>query len=172
MEIKQLILQWMMSNITSKIKMLKTKLIISFVFVVGFGISCSSNREDGYEIKFYIDEKEISIKSPLYEYEEALYLNLNKKDKESLQNEQVEKIEILINDKLYNALPVKIAFSKKITSSDFIFPIENKTGNMIIETFEGKYYVPLISEKTSIKNMIDDSIINPKHLKLNNFISN
>ncbi|MBW2962111.1 hypothetical protein [Mesonia aestuariivivens] len=170
MKIKQLILQWMMSNITSKIKMLKTKLIISFIFVVG--ISCSSNKEDGYEIKFYIDEKKISIKSPLYEYEEALYVNLNNKDKKSLQNAHVEKIEILIKNELYNALPVKIAFSKKITSSDFIFPVENKTGNIIIETFEGKYYVPLISEKTSIKNMIDDSIITPKHLKFNDIILN
>ncbi len=147
-----------MSNITNKTSKIKNIFFILFIFLIG----CSTSRK--YKIEFYTDEEKISIESFLYEYEEALYIKLNETEKKTLENITVKKIEILVNGKLYNALPVKIAFSKKNVSSDFIFPIENRTNYIIIEKFNNKNYVPMISEKTSIKEIIEDNIIKPKPL--------
>lgn len=155
MIIKGLILREMTLSFTRKIKF-----ITVFVFLLTF-LNCMNNKKEQYKAKFYTKDKEVLVKSFLYEYEGALYINLNKNEVNLLSKKPVMKIELTINNTPYIALPANLAFSKENINSSFVFPVENKTKNIVIEKNDNKYYIPLISEKELVIKMIEDSIINP-----------
>ena len=84
---------------------------------------------------------------------------------EIYNQEKIDSIKFEVYNNEYLAMPVSLTFSKVIHNSDFVFPINNKTGKIVLDTYNEKQMFTLASEKTNIENLIKSGVIKPILIK-------
>ncbi len=142
------------------------KLLLLFLF---FLLCMSCSKKESCKAVFFTQNKSIDVNSGDFYVTDkgSLYYYIGDKTlrDEIYNQEKIDSIKFEVYNNEYLAMPVSLTFSKVIHNSDFVFTINNKTGKIVLDTYNEKQMFTLASEKTNIENLIKSGVIKPILIK-------
>lgn len=142
--------------------------LVPIFFFLLICISCS-NEDSSYKATFFSKNKSFFVEDGSFYITDngSLYYYIEDKTliDEICNQETIDSIKFEIDSKKYLAMPINLTFSRVRHNSDFIFPVNNKTHKIVLDTYGEKSMFTLASEKTNIDDLIKSKILKPILIK-------
>lgn len=121
--------------------------------------SCSDKK--GYEVVFNTASGKTTEDNTIFYTNDrgTIFLKLDDDLVSTLNKQPITRIEFKINDKSYIGEPIDQFFSREKPSSDFVFGVKNQTKDLVIDVIDGNSFIVIVSEKTSIENLVSEGIL-------------
>lgn len=132
-----------------------------FIFFLILCFSCTN--DDDNIATFYSGNQKIVSKNMTYYVtkNESVYLYIKEKEITSkISNIIIDSIKLSISGKEFSALPLRLMHSKRDEKhSDFLFPVDDNTGKIILDDYNGKRMFTIVTDKTDITKLIKPQLI-------------
>lgn len=118
-------------------------------------IGCSKSNQ--YNATFYSNNQKVDTDGTFYitEKQSPYFFITDDKTNKIVSELVLDSIVFSINNKNYMARPIKLISSGRgIKSSDFLFPVDNHSGKIILDDFSGKKMFTLAANKTELVEII------------------